>query len=102
MPLCWTRADDLDRFAHPVLLAILVSFACRKALVRRWAGLRQILIDAEYVLEERVENYEPGNKKKVTFGEGSKQFDGSDNDDDESDDDNDGAVWEDLEEERVR
>jgi hypothetical protein len=72
-----------------------MAFACRKALSRRWSALRQILIDAEYVLEERVENYEPTKKKIVTFGKGSKEFDGSDNDDDEEGED-DGAVWEDL------
>jgi hypothetical protein len=84
-----------------VLLAICLVFLCRKEIVRRWSGLRQILIDAEYVLEERVDNYEPGKKKKVTFGEGTKVHDG-DPDSDEDEDDVDGredVVWEDVDEE---
>lgn len=58
--------------------------------MRRWSRLRQILIDAEYVLEERVENYDPERKKKVKFGASARTFDGSSEEDD-------GEVWEDVE-----
>jgi hypothetical protein len=79
-----------DRLSHPILLLLLLVGVSRKELMRRWSGLRQILIDAEYVLEERVENYDPDRKKKVKFGEGVKTFDGSSDEDD-------GEVWEDVE-----
>jgi len=84
------RADVSDRLSHPVLLLLLLLGVSRKELMRRWSGLRQILIDAEYVLEERVENYNPDRKKKVKFGDGVKTFDGSSDEDD-------GEVWEDVE-----
>ena len=44
----------------PANLLTLLILASRSALSQRFAKLRQKLIDAEYVLEERVENYEPG------------------------------------------
>lgn len=72
------------------MLLLLLLGVSRKELIRRWSGLRQILIDAEYVLEERVENYDPDKKKRVKFGDDVKTFDGSSDEDD-------GEVWEDVE-----
>jgi hypothetical protein len=39
------------------MLCLLV--VCRREIKSRWSVLRQVLIDAEYVIEERAENYEP-------------------------------------------
>jgi hypothetical protein len=52
--------------------------------MRKWSQLRQLLIDAEYVLEERVENYEPAKKKKAkaAFRGDSKIMEDSDEEDD--------------------
>lgn len=46
-----------DRISHPVGLVILLLLAFHHAIQDRYAAVRQDLIDAEYVVEERVENY---------------------------------------------
>jgi hypothetical protein len=79
-----------DRLSHPILLSALLVGISRNEIMRRWSGLRQILIDAEYVLEERVENYDPTKTRKVKFGDEARSFDGSADEDD-------GEIWEDVE-----
>ena len=49
--------DGADRISHPVGLVILLLLAFHHAIRDRYAAVRQDLIDAEYVVEERVENY---------------------------------------------
>lgn len=48
---------SLDRLSHPVVLVVLLVFVFHHAIKDRYIAVRQDLIDAEYVVEERVENY---------------------------------------------
>lgn len=82
------QADISDRLSHPILLFLLLAGISRNQAVRKWTQLRQILIDAEYVLEERVENYEPGKKRRVTFKSDSDESDYLDNWEDVETDEN--------------
>ncbi len=50
-------------------MTLLLALASRRAISGRLAKLRQKLIDAEYVVEERVENYEPGQESIIESGE---------------------------------
>lgn len=47
------------RLMFPGTLIVLLVLTSRRALLARLANLRQKFIDAEYVVEEKVENYEP-------------------------------------------
>jgi hypothetical protein len=49
--------DQTDRVGHPILLVACLVYICRRGISQEWSEVRQILIDAEYVIEERVENY---------------------------------------------
>lgn len=49
--------DLIDRFSHPIGLAILLVLVFHHAIRDSYKAVRQDLIDAEYVVEERVENY---------------------------------------------
>lgn len=47
-----------DRFTYPVCLVAFLLVAYSHLIARRYRMFRQDLIDAEYVVEERVENYD--------------------------------------------
>lgn len=46
------------RWAYPVFLTVVSLTLFRRRLSRRIRVIRQRMIDAEYVVEERVENYD--------------------------------------------
>ncbi|WVQ93381.1 hypothetical protein IAU59_000450 [Kwoniella sp. CBS 9459] len=48
----------------PLLLRIFAAGILRNYFMNGWSSMRQTMIDAEYVVEERVENYEPGKEKE--------------------------------------
>ncbi|WVF65735.1 hypothetical protein IAT40_000467 [Kwoniella sp. CBS 6097] len=48
----------------PLLLRIFAAGLLRNYFMNGWSSMRQTMIDAEYVVEERVENYEPGKEKE--------------------------------------
>lgn len=52
------------RMNFPTSFVLLISVASRKAISNRIRHVRQNMIDAEYVVEERVENYEPAPENK--------------------------------------
>ena len=47
------------RMMYPLTLIFIIGLAARQSITTRLSALRQKVIDAEYVLEEKVENYEP-------------------------------------------
>ena len=44
---------------HPFTLIFILIVLFRRAAMNRIGAIRQQMIDAEYVVEERVENYDP-------------------------------------------
>jgi hypothetical protein len=69
-----TSADgDLVRSTFPAALIFLLALTSRRALSTRIGLFRQRLIDAEYVVEERVENYEPKLTGTAVSGDTVKQ-----------------------------
>ena len=50
----------------PTLLNVLLTLSSRRAISGRLEKVRQRLIDAEYVVEEKVENYEPEKKAETS------------------------------------
>lgn len=72
----WIELTPLsDRLSHPVGLAILLVLVFHHAIRDRYAAVRQDLIDAEYVVEERVENYETQvDEPEVKTSEGTRDI----------------------------
>ncbi|OCF30561.1 hypothetical protein I316_07762 [Kwoniella heveanensis BCC8398] len=56
----------------PLLLRIFGAGILRNYFMNGWSSMRQTMIDAEYVVEERVENYEPGKEKEQEKGKGKE------------------------------
>lgn len=55
---------------YPTLLISALAFLLRKAIYKAVGGIRQKVVDAEYVVEERVENYVPGEASSQSQGDG--------------------------------
>jgi len=87
----------LFRSFMPFVFCCCVFDACKATMKRRLDRFRQNLIDAEYVVEERVENYIPGPKDKDNNKDKDKgdpnSVDGRDGHGDGDDNDID---WEDI------
>nr|XP_019047804.1 hypothetical protein I302_04422 [Kwoniella bestiolae CBS 10118]OCF26734.1 hypothetical protein I302_04422 [Kwoniella bestiolae CBS 10118] len=77
----------------PLLLRIFLALAIREYFTSYWGKMRQNMIDAEYVVEERVENYDPmkDEQKKKKTKKGKKDVKPKAEDEDNEDD------WEDDE-----
>ncbi|WVQ64153.1 uncharacterized protein L199_002314 [Kwoniella botswanensis] len=91
----------------PLLLRLFAALAIREYFTSYWGKMRQTMIDAEYVVEERVENYDPSKedekKKKRKQKKTDKKKDNEVEVDEEAEDHDDEDDWEDEEqEERVR
>lgn len=56
-----SQRATIARYVYPTLLITVSLFISRPWLSIRLRSLRQKVIDAEYVVEERVENYEASN-----------------------------------------
>ena len=56
-------------------LSVTLTLASRRAILESMGKLRQKLIDAEYVVEEKVENYEPGNEGVLGSGQATPPVD---------------------------
>ena len=69
------------RFIYPITTPLLVAIALRGILVEHVGAVRQNMIDAEYEIEERVENYQPDEKKTVKGDGAITTLEGHANDD---------------------
>ncbi|WVR09207.1 hypothetical protein IAU60_006269 [Kwoniella sp. DSM 27419] len=70
----------------PLLLRLFVAMVIKRYLSSEWGALRQQVIDAEYVIEERVDDYDPATDVPVAEEEKSESSE-EDDDGEERDDD---------------
>ena len=64
------------RFIYSATTPFLLTFALRGILVEHLGALRQNMIDAEYEIEEKVENYQPDERKTSKDGATIEVLDG--------------------------